>query len=91
MTFPELAHHEHSFRIYLDWRATLGLAVPVPKGVTRILNLPRGYSIIEWYEGDMFLLEDPLFNFVSCTGQLRHDNVRSPETVKRRAKGSRRR
>ncbi len=65
--------------------------VPVPKGVTRILNLPRGYSIIEWYEGDMFLLEDPLFNFVSCTGQLRHDNVRSPETAKRRAKGSRRR
>ncbi len=55
--------------------------VPVPKGVTRILNLPRGYSIIEWYEGDMFLLEDPLFNFVSCTGQLRHDNVRSPETA----------
>ena len=50
--------------------------VPVPKGVTRILNLPRGYSIIEWYEGDMFLLEDPLFNFVSCTGQLRHDNSR---------------
>ena len=64
--------------------------VPVPKGVTRILNLPRGYSIIEWYEGDMFLLEDPLFNFVSCTGQLRHDNLRSPETVKRRTKGSRR-
>ena len=64
--------------------------VPVPKDVTRILNLPRGYSIIEWYEGDMFLLEDPLFNFVSCTGQLRHDNLRSPETVKRRAKGSRR-
>ena len=64
--------------------------VPVPKGVTRILNLPRGYSIIEWYEGDMFLLEDPLFNFVSCTGQLRHDNLRSPETVKRRAKGPRR-
>ena len=64
--------------------------VPVPKGVTRILNLPRGYSIIEWYEGDMFLLEDPLFNFVSCTGQLRHDNLRSPETVKRRVKGPRR-
>ena len=64
--------------------------VPVPKGVTRILNLPRGYSIIEWYEGDMFLLEDPLFNFVSCTGQLRHDNLRSPETAKRRVKGPRR-
>ena len=63
--------------------------VPVPKGVTRILNLPRGYSIIEWYEGDMFLLEDPLFNFVSCTGQLRHDTW-SPENVKRLAEGWRR-
>ena len=65
--------------------------VPVPKGVTRILNLPRGFCSIEWWEGDMFLLEDPLFNFVSCTGQLRHDNLRSPDNVKRRAKGSRRR
>ena len=60
--------------------------VPVPKGVTRILNLPRGYFSIEWWEGDMFLLEDPLFNFVSCTGQLRHDTW-SPENVKRLAEG----
>jgi hypothetical protein len=63
--------------------------VPVPKGVTRILNLPRGYFSIEWWEGDMFLLEDPLFNFVSCTGQLRHDTW-SPENVKRLAEGWRR-
>ena len=60
--------------------------VPVRKGVTRILNLPRGYFSIEWWEGDMFLLEDPLFNFVSCTGQLRHDTW-SPENVKRLAEG----
>ena len=59
---------------------------PVPEGVTRILNLPRGFFSIEWWEGDMFLLEDPLFNFVSCTGQLRHDTW-SPENVKRLAEG----
>ena len=46
-------------------------------------------AISEWWEGDMFLLEDPLFNFVSCTGQLRHDTW-SPENVKRLAKVSRR-
>ena len=88
--FPRLervhAGHLHYFSTDCDPAEHF---VPVPKGVTRILNLPRGYSIIEWYEGDMFLLEDPLFNFVSCTGQLRHDTW-SPENVKRLAEGWRR-
>ena len=87
--FPRLervhAGHLHYFR-----STERDHFVPVPKGATRILNLPRGFFSIEWWEGDMFLLEDPLFNFVSCTGQLRHDNLRSPETAKRRAKGPRR-
>ncbi len=90
--FPRLerVHAGHLHYFGTEARDSDGLFVPVPKGVTRILNLPRGYYHIEWYEGDMFLLEDPAFNFVSCTGRLRYDDAPSPEKVKRRAKGSRR-